>query len=284
MHVPVLGLFVVMFVALIVGMWCFLCFRMGIWLANGCSSRHRHSFGCPAHRAEYNPQPAQPRPAGPPGRMSPCGRGDKPSAGIGMLLVLLLLFLAFFGFRTRTEWKAIQVRATTAAHTAIQAQAPFDRDEKKKVDSKNPTWNVVKFGKTTEDAEQLAIEEAYQDLCAYVDRELPNPKWTPSYDYFRRHLMKSKQAEEALLPDDKGNVKVVAQQVSVTAELSPQSQKDLLHRGRMLLMLKILGAVIINLIAIAGYIRIDELTKGYYTGWLRLAAVAGLGAAVLILT
>jgi hypothetical protein len=284
MHVPVLGLFVVMFVALIVGLWCFLCFRMGIWLAGGCSSRHRHSFACPTHRAEYNPQPAQPRPARPPGA-SPCGRGDKPSAGIGMLLVLLLLFLAFFGFRTRTEWKAIQVRATTAAHTAIQAQGPFERE--KKVDAKNPrnpTWNVVKFGKTTEDAEQLAIEEAYQDLCAYVDRELPNPKWTPSYDYFRRHLMTSKQAEEALLPDDKGNVKVVAQQVSVTAELSPQSQKDLLHRGRMLLMLKILGAAVTGLIAVAGYIRIDELTKGYYTGWLRLAAVVGLGAAVLILT
>ena len=33
--------------------------------------------------------------------------------------------------------------------------------------------------------------------------------------------------------------------------------------------------------AVAGFLRLDELTQGYYTGWLRLAA-AGLAGAVVV--
>jgi hypothetical protein len=271
MHVPILGLFVVTFLGVAVALWCFLCFRMGLWLAGGCDSmrRRRHFAACAARRDQW----AGAAPTVPPSPRVDRPRQDKPSAGIGMLLVLLLLFLAFFGFRTRSEWK----------HHIRPGFVQIEDHPDQKPATKNPTFTVTKFGKTAEDAEQLAMEEAYHDLRAYVERELPNPKWTPSMDYFRRHLVKSKQQEEAILPDDQGKVKVIAQQVSVKVELNAETHKDLLRRGRMLMLLQVLGSAIVLLVAVAGYIRIDELTKGYYVGWLRLAAIAALGAAVFMM-
>jgi hypothetical protein len=44
-----------------------------------------------------------------------------------------------------------------------------------------------------------------------------------------------------------------------------------------------LGFVLACLGSLAGYIRADEATKGYYTGWLRAIATAGVGAAGVVL-
>ena len=44
-----------------------------------------------------------------------------------------------------------------------------------------------------------------------------------------------------------------------------------------------LGFVLICLAALAGYIRADEATKGYYTHWLRALAAAGVGAAGVVI-
>lgn len=54
--------------------------------------------------------------------------------------------------------------------------------------------------------------------------------------------------------------------------------RDLVRR-RMLTLGGGLGFVLACLAALAGYIRADEATKGYYTPWLRAAATAGVGAA-----
>jgi len=40
----------------------------------------------------------------------------------------------------------------------------------------------------------------------------------------------------------------------------------------MLLLGKILASLLVLLSAVVGYVRLDEWTKGFYTGWLRLAA------------
>jgi hypothetical protein len=44
-----------------------------------------------------------------------------------------------------------------------------------------------------------------------------------------------------------------------------------------------LGFVLICLAAVAGYIRADEATKGYYTYWLRAVATAGVGASGVVI-
>ena len=45
----------------------------------------------------------------------------------------------------------------------------------------------------------------------------------------------------------------------------------------------VLGFVLACLAALAGYIRADEATKGYYTHWLRLVAAAGVGASGVVI-
>jgi hypothetical protein len=47
---------------------------------------------------------------------------------------------------------------------------------------------------------------------------------------------------------------------------------------RLAVLAGILGFVLVCLAALAGYIRADEATKGYYTHWLRAVAAAGVGA------
>jgi hypothetical protein len=44
-----------------------------------------------------------------------------------------------------------------------------------------------------------------------------------------------------------------------------------------------LGFVLVCLAAVAGYIRADEATKGYYTHWLRAIAAAGVGASGVVI-
>jgi hypothetical protein len=44
-----------------------------------------------------------------------------------------------------------------------------------------------------------------------------------------------------------------------------------------------LGFVLVCLGSLAGYIRADEATKGYYTAWLRAIAAASVGAAGVVL-
>ena len=44
-----------------------------------------------------------------------------------------------------------------------------------------------------------------------------------------------------------------------------------------------LGFVLACLASLAGYIRADEATKGYYTHWLRAIAAAGAGASGVVI-
>jgi hypothetical protein len=44
-------------------------------------------------------------------------------------------------------------------------------------------------------------------------------------------------------------------------------------KERMSLLVRVLIGLVAALAALAGYMRLDEATKGYYTRWLRLAAL-----------
>ncbi len=59
-------------------------------------------------------------------------------------------------------------------------------------------------------------------------------------------------------------------------------KRQLVHR-RMVLLGGTLGFVLVCLGAISGYIRADEVTKGYYTNRLRLLAAGGVGAAGVLI-
>ena len=58
---------------------------------------------------------------------------------------------------------------------------------------------------------------------------------------------------------------------------------DQLVRERMIKGGGVLGCALLALAAIAGYIRADEATKGYYTNRLRMLAAAGVGGAGVLI-
>jgi hypothetical protein len=258
--IPVLGVVMLAIVGAVT-LWCYICFRLGIWLACGCTRRYsqpeRAAFCAAPNRAVEAPVPPRM------GRRK-CGR-DRPSSSIGMVLVLLLVCLAIFGLRSRNMQRAFAARRP-APESTIKANN----------DAKNPGWTVTGRGKTLADAEQVAMEDAYHSVVNYVERDLPAPRWVPSSDYVFQRMLKSKQNEEPREFADLG----LAEQVTVRVEMSPEDQRDILRRGRMLFLVKILSAIVLILGAIAVYIRMDELSKGYYTGWLRLATAGVVAGAV----
>lgn len=79
-------------------------------------------------------------------------------------------------------------------------------------------------------------------------------------------------------------------EASMRANFSPARRTEIIetyHRElvarRLAVLAGILAFVLACLAALAGYIRADEATKGYYTTRLRLAAAAGVGAAGVVI-
>jgi hypothetical protein len=80
----------------------------------------------------------------------------------------------------------------------------------------------------------------------------------------------------------------VTAQVRVTDEIRKfmeRQDREQQAQERMFALAKVLAGLVVFFIALAGYFRLDEWTKGYYTTWLRVAAVGfvvGLGAALVV--
>jgi hypothetical protein len=63
-----------------------------------------------------------------------------------------------------------------------------------------------------------------------------------------------------------------------------EEQKRLkVAKSRMVFLVKILAGIVVLLLTVCGYIRLDEWSKGYYTKWLKLGAVGCVGAVSWIL-
>jgi hypothetical protein len=167
---------------------------------------------------------------------------------------------------------------------------------------------------TFEGAVDSALETAQAELSRYLkDQNLP-VLWQPTPAFIREHLLADVAAEdeetgwskkllnnhEILVretkPEEVGHNDVgidAAYQVKLrvnvgSRELASIRQEDERYRdqlrhqiaqGRQLWLGKVLLGVIALLAAVSGYIRLEDATKGYYTGLLRLALV-GIACAV----
>jgi hypothetical protein len=79
-------------------------------------------------------------------------------------------------------------------------------------------------------------------------------------------------------------------QATLVVDPAPEARSAVVaayHHEQVVKRLGVLGGllafVLVCLATLSGYIRADEATKGYYTGKLRLAAAAGVGAAGVLL-
>lgn len=143
-------------------------------------------------------------------------------------------------------------------------------------ETKNPKWDVNSpWSVTEEDAQLGALQEAQATLIGYLRSLDPPVEWTPSLSYIDHRLVKLKKRERNDFKDDVG----VMTKVHITMELTQADRRDIQLKDRefhsqerMLWLAKVLGGLVTCLAALAGYVHLDERTKGYYTNWLRMGA------------
>ena len=146
---------------------------------------------------------------------------------------------------------------------------------------KNPSWDVTGRGNTPEEAEQAALDNAVEKVHAYLTEQEPSFQWLPSPEYVRDRLVKSRKNQT---PEPRPEPVGVIYPVTLHVELDHSDQREMLEKDRderILTRQKAIGKWLVVFVAfltaITGYLRLDEATKGYYTGLLRLAAVTLIG-------
>jgi hypothetical protein len=176
------------------------------------------------------------------------------------------------------------------------------------------SWIVTgEWASDRKEAENAALNEAHAQVVAYLKEQKPPLAWTPDVDYVREHCLKDLQEGEAKVDEGvqteailvhghrallekrktKEDLIKVAHRVRLRVVVSDEARKEMLVKNqeyrdqlrhgvahqRQLWLGKVLVGVFVLLGVLACYIRLDEATKGFYTGWLRLG-LAGAAAAV----
>jgi len=189
--------------------------------------------------------------------------------------------------RTGTSVVAVSAPDTGIAQNAVPAEAKSEPTTKSTGagDSKLPTWQVVSGWQTSKaDAERFALIGAQVALIDYLRTQESPLEWTPSLDFVA--TLKKARKDETRKFDSAGEMHQVTLEIKVTPQARKemwQHDRDFRAGERMLWLARVLAAMVALLAAVAGYFRMEEMTKGYYTGWLRLAAAGFIGAAAVML-
>jgi hypothetical protein len=144
-----------------------------------------------------------------------------------------------------------------------------------------PSWVITStLQVTARDAEESALEEARQTVDAYLRSQHPPVEWTVTPDYVNERLVKQRKTEQL---KDKEFPVAEMNRTTLTVSITEEDRKDIVKKdqefrmqGRMLVLAKLLGALVVLLAAVAGYVYLDERTKGYYTSWLIVGVLASL--------
>jgi hypothetical protein len=162
---------------------------------------------------------------------------------------------------------------------------------------KEPDFSLTvtgSFHKESQDAEESALKRAQAELFTYLRKLSPSVEWKPDLEYIRKNLVKKREED---LQDFKDKDIGLMRQMVLHLEVSSRQSTEMLRLDReyrakwrdeyrrlvaefrMAGLAKVIGGLVAFLAGVAGYIRLDELTKGYYTNWLRLAAASFVAAA-----
>jgi hypothetical protein len=131
-------------------------------------------------------------------------------------------------------------------------------------------------------AEGVALVNARDKLEEYLKTQTPRINRVPSKDYILSHFLSDRQDRE-----EKGKIRVTFRMKVGEEQYQDMLREELrelkleregLARERMSGLVKILAVLVAFLTALAGYLRLEETTKGYYTTWLRIGAISFVGA------
>ncbi|HEV2947124.1 MAG TPA: hypothetical protein VGX70_07095 [Gemmataceae bacterium] len=164
-----------------------------------------------------------------------------------------------------------------------------------------------------------ALEKARDKVVGYLHEQKLGGEWTPKITFVRDRLLADLRPDEIIGHDPKGDLKEflirdhrmveetrtvgedghetenrrVWVKVALNGDNWRQIQKEIrqvedqgrlqVMRSRMVFLVKFLAGLVALFGTICGYLRLDEWSKGYYTKWLRLAAVGCVGAVTVFL-
>lgn len=185
--------------------------------------------------------------------------------------------------------------------TGIHCQVIVGKSSTKEDNGAVLNLQVTEWGQSRKDAEEKAARDVAAKTGEFLRERNPRAVWSPSADYVREHLTWSeperKQDQDQLVPVGEEKVKaecwswkvavteagyeeMLREDAQVHSRLARQ-EREVRAEERMLLLVKVLAVIVAGLLAVIGYIRLDEWTKGYYSRWLALAG-AGLLAGVAL--
>ena len=136
---------------------------------------------------------------------------------------------------------------------------------------------------TEERAKEEARKQLEKEVTDWLELSGVPRSWKPSTQQIDTMIIET--IVEPVVKDY-GTLYVAKLRLDVSPEqraiFTESYKRQLVHR-RMVLLGGTLGFVLICLGAISGYIRADEVTKGYYTNRLRLLAAGGVGVAGVVI-
>lgn len=143
-----------------------------------------------------------------------------------------------------------------------------------------------------EQARQDVLEKAQRFVVAWLREIRPDSRWEPSIHFlWERGILRNQKTETVKI--DLGNIvdKKDVYTASVDVVINDYSQAYLLREVRCTEaverqwgLARLFLATVVLLGALAGYYWFDELSKGYYTNWLRVGLAGVLIAAGFLIT
>jgi hypothetical protein len=170
---------------------------------------------------------------------------------------------------------------------AAQAAAPAVAVSVVVAESKDRSWTVEGYGLTPQDADQHALEKARDRVEEYLTSLEPAITWKPTKDYVETLVKERPAAVGKKFESGDGfectlKLAIDPKHFREIQELDRQERVQ----DREMLLGKVLAGLVAVMVAVAGYFRLEEATKGYYTNLLRVAAfglVAAVGLALLVI-
>jgi hypothetical protein len=146
---------------------------------------------------------------------------------------------------------------------------------------KEPLWKAEISGQGTspQAARQEAIKNAAEKLSAHLRARYPDFKYIPSPQFLIDQKMVDEGRDEKMTLSDPAAPEVTLHTLVVEMREDHLNQllvKDRQERGheRLWEAGHVLGGLLVMLIALVGYVRLDDWTKGYFSLPLKLGALS----------
>jgi hypothetical protein len=149
-------------------------------------------------------------------------------------------------------------------------------------------WTVSGYGETKNDAQQRALDNARASVETWLDERFHDLGWSPAADELvRMGAVRVDEPKPGTFGEIKGYEAVAHVDVNDPQLRKMQGKVDEARERalepvvteRHAIVGRFLAAFVALFLVMAGYLRLEELTRGYYTTLLRLGA-----AAVVLLT